>query len=190
MKHSRIDITGQRFNRYLVMGFSYVKNGRAYWKCKCDCGVIKNVSGTSLRNGNTQSCGCFCRERSIEVNSGVRSHMFGKKRPQHSMRMRGKNHPRYNVSLTDIEREHHRRYFEYNVWRTSVFERDMYTCRCCGTKKGPFNAHHLESYASSMKLRTVLSNGITLCKDCHNKFHKRYGRGQNTAVQFEEFLNN
>ena len=190
MKYTRIDITGQRFNRYLVLGFSYIKNGRAYWKCQCDCGIIKDIRGTSLRNGNTQSCGCFCREKSSEVNSGARSHMFGKKRPDHSIKMRGKNHPRYNFNLTDAERSQHRRYFEYDIWRTSVFERDTYTCQCCGTKKSPFNAHHLESYDSFIDLRTLLSNGITLCVGCHKKFHKQYGRGHNTNIQFKEFINN
>ena len=33
-------------------------DGQAYWKCRCKCGNIINVSGTNLRTGNTQSCGC------------------------------------------------------------------------------------------------------------------------------------
>lgn len=28
------------------------------WWCKCDCGTVKSIRGTSLRKGDTASCGC------------------------------------------------------------------------------------------------------------------------------------
>lgn len=60
-----IDLIGKRFGKLVVleMGESkYQPNGtrRIFWKCKCDCGNIKQVDGASLRRGNTKSCGC-CR---------------------------------------------------------------------------------------------------------------------------------
>jgi len=46
------------------------KNGKALWKCVCDCGNIKIIVGSSLRrNKNTKSCGCLIIERIKEVNS-------------------------------------------------------------------------------------------------------------------------
>lgn len=30
-----------------------------HWICKCECGTIKSISGRSLRNGDTKSCGCL-----------------------------------------------------------------------------------------------------------------------------------
>jgi len=61
---------------------------------------------------------------------------------------------------------------KYRHWRESVFERDSYVCQSCGKKNGQgkriyFNAHHIESFAGNPKLRFKVSNGITLCKDCH-----------------------
>lgn len=38
------------------------KGGKKVYKCICDCGNIKNVMGTSLRDGTTRSCGCLARE--------------------------------------------------------------------------------------------------------------------------------
>ena len=183
-------MTGQRFGRYLVLGFAFIKKGRAYWKCKCDCGVIKNIRGTSLRIGQTKSCGCYAIDVSREVNSGENSHMFGKKRPEHSRNMKGKKHPRYNHSLTEEERQTKRTYTEYREWRTEVFERDSYTCQFCDTKEAPFNAHHLSGYNKYIKLRTSLWNGITLCANCHKHFHDAYGRGDNTINQFKDFIFN
>lgn len=54
-----IDITGIKFERLSVIDFSHSKNGRAYWKCKCDCGTIDSYQGKLLRCGHTKSCGCL-----------------------------------------------------------------------------------------------------------------------------------
>ena len=35
------------------------KNGRAMWKCRCECGKEVIVMGKNLRSGNTKSCGCY-----------------------------------------------------------------------------------------------------------------------------------
>ena len=54
------DLTGQRFGKLLVL--ERVKNtwdGRSRWKCKCDCGTIKETTGETLRRGEVISCGCI-----------------------------------------------------------------------------------------------------------------------------------
>lgn len=54
-----IDLTGQRFGKLTVLELVGKKNGKGYyWKCQCDCGNIKDILGSSLRSGNTKSCGC------------------------------------------------------------------------------------------------------------------------------------
>ena len=35
------------------------KHGNYLWKCQCECGNIKNISGSSLRRGYIKSCGCL-----------------------------------------------------------------------------------------------------------------------------------
>lgn len=35
-----------------------------------------------------------------------------------------------------------------------------------------------------------VTNGITLCKSCHTNFHVKYGQGDNTKEQFEEWMGN
>lgn len=99
----------------------------------------------------------------------------------------GKKHWNYNFNKTDKERVLNRRYPEYIQWRKSVFERDDYTCFTCGQVGGNLNAHHLDGYDKFIELRTELSNGATLCELCHDEFHNKYGRGNNTRKQFEEY---
>ena len=62
-----IDLTGQRFGRLTVLRRDGVATaGNAAWTCACDCGNVTRVMGTSLRSGNTRSCGCLlCDARKI-----------------------------------------------------------------------------------------------------------------------------
>ena len=60
----------------------------------------------------------------------------------------------------------------YLKWRDSVFERDLYICQKCGVfngngKKIILNAHHIKPFSEFEELRFEISNGITLCRDCH-----------------------
>jgi len=52
-------------------------------------------------------------------------------------------------------------------WKIDVFKRDDYTCQHCGQRGGKLNAHHIKRFRDFPDLRTELSNGITLCVDCH-----------------------
>lgn len=58
---------------------------------------------------------------------------------------------------------------EYIAWRTSVFERDNYTCIWCGQNGKELNADHIKSFAHYPELRFDISNGRTLCVTCHKK---------------------
>lgn len=58
-----IDLTGEKFGRWTVLNRAENRyGGQAYWLCECECGTQKEVSGTFLRNGRSQSCGCLQRE--------------------------------------------------------------------------------------------------------------------------------
>lgn len=59
------DLTGQRFGRLTVIECvqrSSRKCGPTIWKCKCDCGTLKNIQSTHLVQGATKSCGCVYKD--------------------------------------------------------------------------------------------------------------------------------
>lgn len=62
---------------------------------------------------------------------------------------------------------------EYRAWRKAVYERDDYTCQICRGRGIELNAHHIIHWADSIEERFNVNNGITLCKPCHLKVHKR-----------------
>jgi hypothetical protein len=61
MKYNLKDLTGQKFGRLTVISY-YKENNKTIWKCICDCGNMKNVSGGNLKSGDVKSCGCLRRE--------------------------------------------------------------------------------------------------------------------------------
>ena len=59
-KSSIINEQGNRYGKLLVLEeYGRNKEGRVLWRCQCDCGNEKIVSGKTLRAGLCQSCGCI-----------------------------------------------------------------------------------------------------------------------------------
>ena len=67
-------IAGQRFGRLRVTAFVERKRSENFYRCQCECGNERIVRGSSLRNGNTKSCGCFSRELMRELGKANRTH--------------------------------------------------------------------------------------------------------------------
>lgn len=109
------------------------------------------------------------------------------------LKNRGEAHPTYNHEITDEERIKGRFLYstELKRWRTKVFERDDYTCQSCSVRGGvTLHAHHLNGYHWDVRGRFNIVNGVTLCEECHEDFHRVYKKRNNTKEQFEEYINN
>ena len=72
-------------------------------------------------------------------------------------------------------------------WKVAIKERDGHACQCCQSKT-KLVTHHLYAWKTYPDLRFNLDNGITLCADCHNDFHSRYGKGEVTLSDFTNYL--
>ena len=64
----------------------------------------------------------------------------------------------------------------YKNWRKAVFIRDNYTCVWCNRLGGKLNADHIKPFALYLELRFDVSNGRTLCVECHKKTETYCGR--------------
>lgn len=152
-----------------------IKTNSITFKCDwCGCELIRPKSAYDYRKNHF--CSKECEGKWMIEN-----------------KPKGENHPSWNFNKTNEEREKDRTLYgeEYKHWRAEVYERDNYTCQCCGDDRGHnLNAHHLDGYNWCKEKRTEVDNGITLCETCHKEFHKLYGQGNNTKEQYEEFIKN
>lgn len=59
---------------------------------------------------------------------------------------------------------------EVRQWRKAVLEKDGGACVQCGGKQ-KLEAHHRVRWKDAPWLRVVVSNGVTLCQECHRAHH-------------------
>lgn len=64
----KLDIIGERYGRLIVLKEIEPNIYPRKFLCKCDCGKEIETLMSSLRNGNTLSCGCLQRERAHKAN--------------------------------------------------------------------------------------------------------------------------
>jgi hypothetical protein len=72
-----VDISGNRFEKLIVLEDGFKKGKDIYCYVKCDCGNNFYVRKACLKNKNTRSCGCIHREQLIDRNT---SHMMSNSR--------------------------------------------------------------------------------------------------------------
>jgi hypothetical protein len=66
---SRINLSGQKFGRWVVLSFANIQKQKKYWVCRCECGVVKTVQGVNMIRGLSKSCGCLRRQKIQECNN-------------------------------------------------------------------------------------------------------------------------
>ena len=67
-RKSRVDLVGKRFGRLVVTEMIYKDGEHTKVRCKCDCGNEIVRIATYLTSGETQSCGCYHKQRMSETN--------------------------------------------------------------------------------------------------------------------------
>ena len=130
-----------------------------------------------------------------KISSGLKNSYKNGKRKSWNKNKRypqisGENHWNWQGGKTNI-RILMENQIKYRQWRSDVFTRDNFTCQKCHSKgkKGKriiLNVHHIK-YVSIIiqeyNIKSIddilnceelwnINNGITLCKDCHKKYHK------------------
>lgn len=96
-----IEMKGRQFGRLTVMERAPREGDtRAYWACSCECGGKTTVSGKSLRNGVTQSCGCLRVEAATRMGASPEySAANGLKNRKHGHKLQGSMTPEYSTWL-------------------------------------------------------------------------------------------
>ncbi len=116
---------------------------------------------------------------------------------KNSLAHRGEGGSGWKGGLTTLIRMV-RRGIKYRNWRTSVYERDDYTCTECGDGESYLNADHIIQFAFLLRLHKIVSveqaeacaelwditNGRTLCVPCHKETATYLNKGKVYLKQF------
>lgn len=116
------------------------------------------------------------------------------------VKIRAEVYTEINKYLTVIERQHARWENDLHTikrakelvtseqrgqkeWRERVLLRDHYSCQRCGSLIEP-TCHHIIPKCNCINddLKWSPSNGIVLCRKCHDKWHKHHTEGISMSV--------
>lgn len=164
------DLTGQVFARWTVIERAANRyNRHAYWKCQCECGTVKEVSGTSLKSGRSQSCGCYKRE-------ALRERMvieFGESN--------------FNTMYYRYKHDAKRRGLSFTLNKNEFRELTQQACYYCGTGLGEMNLRGDEANGKYIgngidrknnDLGYTKDNCVPCCSECN------YAKGTRTVQEF------
>lgn len=140
-----VDLSGKKFNRWTVVAFAYRKVVGKYayqmFHCVCDCGTKRIVESTSLKKGNSISCGCYRLEN----------------QPRGKDCYQWKNK---NLSYWGIHQ-----WLRKNYGSAGICESKLVGALCDGKSKS-FNWCKLKRVPYERKRE----NFIRMCRGCHNRY--------------------
>ncbi len=155
------DLTGQKFERLLVMKFigPHPKERSSLFLCKCDCGNEIVVRGYSLKRGDQKSCGCLRKELMPLANY------------KHGRSLTKEYLSAKRVKRKELHLEHD------SMWTEDMDRsiRNFYSeCVVCGIDR----EEHINSYGKDLAIDHVLplklgyglkpGNAVILCQRCNS----------------------
>lgn len=126
----------------------------------CKCGQPGTIRAFSVVHQNSNAACSACRHAAVT----------------------GENSKNYRPEAK------HQRPAQVRNWYKAILQRDNYTCQITGKVGGHMSAHHLYSVDQRPDLVLELTNGVTLTRELHRRFHSTYGFGGNNPEQFAEFV--
>lgn len=167
------DLTGQRFNRLLVIG-PMPRIGGTYqsiWHVRCDCGVEKfAVTYGALMAGKTQSCGCLRKE--LASYRGPEKYFKGLKNPLYRT-WRAMKQRCYDAKFEA--------YKNYGGRGISVCQRwlDSFEAFVDDMGERPSDAHSIDRIDNDGNYEPINCRWATIIEQCQNR------RASKTLLQIE-----
>ena len=158
------NIAGQRFGRLLVLDNHIPSTDGTKWLCRCDCGVEKYVSIRKLRNGHTISCGCFNKEKALELNyihgdsrTGERLYSIWRNMKARCRAQSGYNYNTYGARGIKVCSEWENSYTSFKNWALANGYSDELTLDRIDGNKGyfPENCRWATTKEQSLNRRTT-----------------------------------
>lgn len=151
--------------------------------CKCGCGATFEDRDSRNRprqyvwgHANMKMLKKYAKRKgSVPWNKGIKTGHTPWNKGIEWAEMTGENNPAWKGGVTKSRGDRWSK--EYRRWRNAVLRRDNHTCVQCGATRETtiIQTDHIKPWSKYPELRYELSNGRTLCWDCHKKTNT-YGR--------------
>jgi hypothetical protein len=150
-----LNIIGNKYGRWTVLGTAPKRGKLIYWKCRCDCGREYEQFGGNLKNGNSFGC-AICAGRKLPDGQA------GFNRAFHDYEMGAK---RRNLAW-DLTREYARELFlkDCSYCGKKVMEEPV-TGYTCGKFTVPFFYNGIDRIDN--KQGYIMGNVTTCCMICN-----------------------
>lgn len=172
-----LDLTGQRFGKLVAIQRAPNRSGKTYWLCKCDCGAIKEIQTTHLRNGKTVSCGCLRavpKENEFCLNCGIPLNKYQKKycslKCQQDYQNKDYLEKWKKGEKSGLKKSGNSSKMS-DIVRDYLLKKTDYKCQRCGwgeknpiTGKVPLEIHHIDGN----RMNNNEENLEVLCPNCHS----------------------
>lgn len=155
-----------------------IKYSRKY----CDV-CLKNLRSSKRGHRISPNICIICEKEFYNYNKNAKTCSILCRNKYRSIQQRGEKSHRWQGGKTEATRKIRNRK-EYKEWRTSVYERDNFTCNLCGQKGLRLTAHHIIRMSIDIDKSLLLDNGITLCWGCHG-----YITASNKDLEMVDFFN-
>ncbi|MDP2652192.1 MAG: HNH endonuclease signature motif containing protein [bacterium] len=159
-----------------------VYKGKQYYRHKCkEC--LNKTLRTGIANTGRFKKGCknwIGKHHTAEAKAKMSAAKLGKKQTKETIE---KKRLALLGQRRKATRHVSRKYWE---WRDAVKEKDGWKCQHCGCEdRKRLHAHHIISWAADETKRFEISNGLTLCKNCHAKEETKNVIGKHFSRQTE-----
>lgn len=141
---NRANLIGQKFGLFTVIAECGSQKGHALWKCKCECGNIKNLTTGVLKSGVIKSCGCLVYRQ-------------GKDHPNYKNGFHITGHGYKEIPIENCKKTH-RYYAEHRVVMEKYLQRKLLSTEVVHHKNGN-------------KLDNRLENLVVLSREEHAALH-------------------
>lgn len=136
--------------------------------------VSKEKIGSAHRGKKRKPFTEITKQKMREVSTGRRHSLLTREKLSilrtgiPNFKIKGDKHPQWKGGITPINHKI-RTSGEYKRYRKSILEKDGYTCQNCLQHGGNLHVDHIKQFAFFPELRFNISNGRTLCVECHKK---------------------
>lgn len=161
------DLTGSKYGRLTVKERHCFNDNwnKPLWICVCECGTERIITGASLRDGKTQSCGCYSREIAAITGKENIKNTFKNKFSIHG---KSDTHEyRVWLSMRKRVKEPNKKTYEnlqiYDKWQHSFesFLNDM--------GEAPSNKHQIDRINNNEGYFPDNCRWVTRSQNCRNK---------------------